>query len=321
MVFSAGGTTAVPIEIAMGFRAAGLRVIAVTSVEHSRAAASQHSSGTRLLDHADVVLDLCTPPGDALVEVGGTRVGPGSSVAAVALANAVKVRTAELLAERGALPPVLAGGVGRRRRGVGAASSTRPTPSTRAATPRCCARTSRGFRRRPGRRGSPKRKAHGDPVEREVPMNKTVASVMSSDPYVVSRHASVVEAAAIMRDRNIGSVPVVDNGYLLGIITDRDLAVRVVAEGLDPSTTKVEQVATSNLHSASPDDSLDEVYERMTIWRIRRLPIVEHDGRLVGMLAQADLVHELKDKKAGQLVEEISQPGDTFYGRQEVGIS
>jgi uncharacterized phosphosugar-binding protein len=108
MVFSAGGTTAVPVEMAMGFRAAGLKVIAVTSVEHSRAAASQHSSGTRLLDHADVVLDLCTPPGDALVDVDGVRVGPGSSVAAVALANAVKVRTAELLAERGALPPVLA---------------------------------------------------------------------------------------------------------------------------------------------------------------------------------------------------------------------
>ena len=102
-------------------------------------------------------------------------------------------------------------------------------------------------------------------------MSKTVASVMSSDPYVVSKHASVVDAAAIMRDRNIGSVPVVDNGYLLGIVTDRDLAVRVIAEGLDPRTTKVEQVATANIHSASPDDSLDEVYERMAIWRIRRL--------------------------------------------------
>src|SRR5262245_863415 len=108
IVFSAGGTTAVPIEMAMGFRAAGVEVIAVTSVEHSRAAASQHSSGTRLLDQADVVLDLCTPPGDALVEVDGVRVGPGSSVAAVTLANAVKVRTAELLADRGRLPPVLA---------------------------------------------------------------------------------------------------------------------------------------------------------------------------------------------------------------------
>ena len=108
IVFSVGGTTAVPIEVALGAREAGLSVIAVTSVEHSLAGGAHHSSGTRLLDHADVVLDLCTPPGDALVDVGGTRVGPGSTVAAAALANAVKVRTAELLAERDALPPVLA---------------------------------------------------------------------------------------------------------------------------------------------------------------------------------------------------------------------
>ena len=152
-------------------------------------------------------------------------------------------------------------------------------------------------------------------------MNKTVASAMTSDPYVVSREASVVDAATIMRDQNVGSVPVVEDDYLLGIVTDRDLALRVVAAGLDPRTTKVEEVATSNLHSATPDESLDDVYERMAIWRIRRLPVIESDGRLVGMIAQADLVHELKDKKAGQLVDEISQPGDTFYGRQEVGIS
>ena len=152
-------------------------------------------------------------------------------------------------------------------------------------------------------------------------MSKSVASAMTSDPYVVSKQATVADAARIMRDRNIGSVPVVDNGYLLGIVTDRDLAVRVVAEGLDAMTTKVESIATANLHSAAPDESLDDVYERMAIWRVRRLPVVENDGRLVGMLAQADLVHELKDKKAGQLVDEISQPGDTFYGRQEVGIS
>jgi CBS domain-containing protein len=152
-------------------------------------------------------------------------------------------------------------------------------------------------------------------------MSKSVASAMTSDPYVVSKQASVIDAAKIMRDRNIGSVPIVDNGYLLGIVTDRDLAVRVIAEGMDPTTTKVESVATANLHSATPDESLDDVYERMAIWRIRRLPVVEHDGKLAGMIAQADLVHELKDKKAGQLVDEISQPGESFFGKQEVGIS
>jgi uncharacterized phosphosugar-binding protein len=109
IVFSHGGLTAVPIEIACGARDRGLPVIAVTSVAHSLAAEPRHSSGTRLLDHADVVLDLCTPPGDALVSLEGldTSVGPGSTLAAVALANELKVRVAELLVDRGRMPPVL----------------------------------------------------------------------------------------------------------------------------------------------------------------------------------------------------------------------
>jgi uncharacterized phosphosugar-binding protein len=109
MVFSASGRSAVPIEMAMGARRRGLQVIAVTSVEQSLADESSHSSGTRLLDHADVVLDLCTPAADAMVSLEGleTPVGPGSTVAAVALVNEIKVRTAALLVERGAMPPVL----------------------------------------------------------------------------------------------------------------------------------------------------------------------------------------------------------------------
>ena len=109
MVFSASGLTAVPIEVAQLARRRGLPVVAVTSVEQSLAGEPMHSSGTRLLDHADVVLDLCTPPGDAMVELEGLEppVGPGSSFAAVALVNEIKVQTAEALVERGAMPPVL----------------------------------------------------------------------------------------------------------------------------------------------------------------------------------------------------------------------
>ena len=109
IVFSAGGLTAVPIEIAQGARARGLPVIAVTSVAQSLAGEPGHSSGTRLLDNADVVVDLCTPPADAMVYLDGLRtpVAPGSTIAAVAIANELKVRTAAILAERGALPPVL----------------------------------------------------------------------------------------------------------------------------------------------------------------------------------------------------------------------
>jgi len=110
IVFSAGGLSAVPIEMAQGARRRGLPVVAVTSVQHSLEAEPGHSSGTRLLDHADVVVDLCTPPGDALVTVDGldTPVGPGSTIAAVAIANELKAETAALLVERDAMPPVLA---------------------------------------------------------------------------------------------------------------------------------------------------------------------------------------------------------------------
>jgi uncharacterized phosphosugar-binding protein len=109
MVFSAGGSTAVPVEIARGARARGLRVIAVTSVAQSSATPVDAAAGGRLLDEADLVIDLCTPEADALVSIDGldTPVGPGSTLSAVAIVNAIKVRTAELLVERGAMPPVL----------------------------------------------------------------------------------------------------------------------------------------------------------------------------------------------------------------------
>jgi uncharacterized phosphosugar-binding protein len=109
LVFSAGGLTAVPIEMAMGARKRGLPVVAVTSVANALASEPSHSSGTRLTDHADVVIDLCTPPGDALVRLDGieTAVAPGSTLASVAIANELKARTGAALAARGALPPVL----------------------------------------------------------------------------------------------------------------------------------------------------------------------------------------------------------------------
>jgi uncharacterized phosphosugar-binding protein len=109
IVFSVGGLSAVPIEMAQGARRRGLPVIAVTSVEHSQGGPPTHPSGTRLLDHADVVIDLCTPLGDALVRIDGleTPVGPGSTLAAVAIGNEIKSQTAALLVERRAMPPVL----------------------------------------------------------------------------------------------------------------------------------------------------------------------------------------------------------------------
>ncbi len=109
MVFSASGRSAVPIEIAMGAGRRGLKVIVVTSVAESMARPPAHPSGTRLLDHADVVIDVGTPPGDAMVAVPGldTLVGPGSTLAYAAIVNEIKVQTAELLTAVGAMPAVI----------------------------------------------------------------------------------------------------------------------------------------------------------------------------------------------------------------------
>ncbi len=109
IVFSASGLTAVPVEMARGARARGLRVIAVTSVDQSMSAEPEEAAGARLLDEVDLLLDLCTPAADALCEIDGldTPVGPGSTLAAVAIVNSIKVRVAQLLAERGAMPPVI----------------------------------------------------------------------------------------------------------------------------------------------------------------------------------------------------------------------
>ena len=109
VVFSASGLSAVPVEMARGGRKRGLRVVAVTSVAQSMSAEPEPGAGSRLLDEADLVIDLCTPEADAMSTIEGleTPVGPGSTLAAVAIVNSIKVRVAELLTERGDMPPVI----------------------------------------------------------------------------------------------------------------------------------------------------------------------------------------------------------------------
>ena len=149
---------------------------------------------------------------------------------------------------------------------------------------------------------------------------KMVSEVMSSNPRTVSQTARASDAARIMLEEDVGSLPVIDDGAVVGIVTDRDVALRVVATGRDPETTTVDEIASRDVLCVTPDYSLDDVYERMTAWQVRRLPVV-HEGQLVGIVAQADLVRELKDKKAGQLVGEISRPGKRLYGSSAPAIS
>lgn len=111
LIFSATGRNAVPVETAMIAKKAGLKVIAVTSISEARSVPPTHASGTILADHADVVIDICTPLGDAAVTIDGwaNKVGPVSSISNIAIVNTLKVLTAQKLADQGIELPVLTG--------------------------------------------------------------------------------------------------------------------------------------------------------------------------------------------------------------------
>ena len=138
-------------------------------------------------------------------------------------------------------------------------------------------------------------------------MGQRIREVMTSNPSTIEPDKNVVEAARIMKQEDAGVVPVTENGRLTGMVTDRDIAVRVVAEGKDPQATPVREVASKDLVTIDPQQDLDEALRLMAQHQIRRLPVVEEDGRLVGVVAQADVARKGDDAQTGQVVQEISQ--------------
>jgi CBS domain-containing protein len=139
-------------------------------------------------------------------------------------------------------------------------------------------------------------------------MVNSVRDAMTDDPRSIGPSASVVDAARLMRDEHIGSLPITDGDTLVGMITDRDITTRAVAEAADLATTTVGEVYSQDLISVEPDKDLAEALGLMARHQVRRLPVVE-DGRLVGIVAQADIALILSDdeKKTGELVEAISE--------------
>jgi CBS domain-containing protein len=134
----------------------------------------------------------------------------------------------------------------------------------------------------------------------------TVRDSMTEKPATITGSAPVSEAAQLMASENVGSLPVVEGDELVGIVTDRDLVVQVVARGQDPNSVRVSDIYSERPVVASPDESLDEALKRMASEQVRRLPVVS-EGRLVGILAQADVAREAQTESTGQLVEEISK--------------
>lgn len=135
--------------------------------------------------------------------------------------------------------------------------------------------------------------------------------IMTKDPRTVTPDTGLQEVARLMQQEDVGIIPVVEAGgtSLLGVVTDRDIALRVVGEGKDAKTTKVSDVMSKGVTTCKQDDSVDDVMDLMGKEQLRRIPIVDDRGALVGIVAQADVVRDAKsDRKAERTVEQISQP-------------
>ena len=136
--------------------------------------------------------------------------------------------------------------------------------------------------------------------------HQTVQEAMTSNPAAITPDTTVQEAAQLLKSEDVGSLPIVEEDRLIGVVTDRDLALRVIAEGrgLD---TPVRDLASKNLVTIDAQESLEEAARLMANHQVRRLPVVEEDDRLVGMLAQADVAQAGHDSLTGEVVQKISQ--------------
>jgi CBS domain-containing protein len=140
-----------------------------------------------------------------------------------------------------------------------------------------------------------------------------VRDIMAKDVMSLTPQTTIAEVAQSMRSMDVGSVPLVQDGRLVGVITDRDITIRVVADGLDPHLETAERHMTRDPITASPDWSSDQAAQTMAREQIRRLPVVEN-GMLVGYLALGDLAIQNKDRKVGETLEQISEPGGSHQG-------
>ena len=132
-------------------------------------------------------------------------------------------------------------------------------------------------------------------------------NVMSGEVQVANGHETVLDAAKKLARENIGAMPICDpNGQLTGMITDRDIVVKVIAQGRDPARTTVAEIAEGEPVTVRADDSIETAMQKMSENQVRRLPVMDGD-KLVGMVSQADLAKALPEQKAGKMVEDISK--------------
>lgn len=136
-----------------------------------------------------------------------------------------------------------------------------------------------------------------------------VADVMTRDVHVVAPTDTIRQAARTMDDLDVGAVPVCEGTKLVGIVTDRDLALRAVALGKPPDSTPVSQVMSADLRWCYDDQAVEEVMEEMSGWQIRRVPVLDREKRLVGIVSLGDMAERGgADADAGEALKDISTP-------------
>lgn len=140
---------------------------------------------------------------------------------------------------------------------------------------------------------------------------KTCQDVMTADPRCATSQQTINEVAQLMKEKDVGAIPVVDdksNGKLIGILTDRDIVLKVVAGRQDAQSVRVDAVMSSDLVFGHPGDSLEEARETMQEHQVRRLPIVDESQKLVGIVSQKDIAEQGENVEAtGKMVQEISR--------------
>jgi CBS domain-containing protein len=142
----------------------------------------------------------------------------------------------------------------------------------------------------------------------------TCAEVMTPSPTACNPQHTAVDAAELMRREDCGLLPVIseDGKKLIGVLTDRDIVLKVIAEGRDPRGTAVSEVMTTDLVTCLPQENVEMAMEQMATRQVRRIPIVDRDGSLVGIVAQADVATRIANpQETGQIVQAISEPENT----------
>jgi CBS domain-containing protein len=138
-----------------------------------------------------------------------------------------------------------------------------------------------------------------------------VREIMTQDPACCAPEANIKDVAKMMAENDCGEIPVLDErSHPIGVVTDRDIACRVVAQGKDPDRTSARDAMSSPVITATPEDDVADCLDKMEESQIRRVPVVDDSGACVGMIAQADIARAASEGDIAELVRDVSEPKD-----------